>query len=114
MTRDKGEARGEEKLEELEARLRAANRSNRAKGTGRGPNPAGRRRRVNYRRRLKEARSKWDEGDRAASLLLLESLDKDYPSVDSIVGRPTGGGRFGGGAAGGGDAGGGDAGGGGS
>ena len=111
MTQDERGPEVENKLKRLAARLRAANR---AKGR---PNPSARRRRVNYRRRLKEARKILDEGDRETGLLLLESLDNDYPSVDSIAGRPIRGGRFGGGAASGGDwgdVGGGDAGGGGS
>lgn len=112
MTRDeRGQEEAEDKLKRLAARLTAANR---AKGR---PNPSARRRRVNYRRRLKEAREALNEGDRETGLPLLELLDKDYPSVESIAGRPTGGRSFGGGAASGGDwgdVGGGDAGGGGS
>ena len=98
---DRKKREGEEKLEELEARLAEA------KSNEHLMNPQQRRRLRDYEYQLQNARFGFFGGDWLAALLLFEALDNDYMYVDDPTSFDAGG-DWGGGDWGGGDFGGGD------
>jgi hypothetical protein len=102
---DRKKREGEEKLQELEARL------GQAKAKEHLMDPYQRQRLREYESQLQNARYGFIGGDWLTALLLFEALDNDYMYVDdpsSFSGGDWGGGDWGGGDFGGGDWGGGD------
>jgi hypothetical protein len=97
---DRKKREGEEKLQELEARLAQAKANEHLMG------PNQRQRLREYEHRLGNARYGFVGGDWLTALLLFEALDNDYMHVSdpsSFGGGDWGGGDFGGGDFGGGD-----------
>jgi uncharacterized membrane protein YgcG len=104
---DRKKREGEEKLQELEARLAQAKANEHLMG------PYQRKRLRDYENQLQNARYGFFGGDWLTAILLFEALDNDYmymgdPSSFDDPGGDWGGGDFGGGDWGGGDFGGGD------
>ena len=104
---DRKKREGEEKLQELEARLAQAKANEHLMG------PYQRQRLRDYEYQLQNARYGFFGGDWLTAILLFEALDNDYmymgdPSSFDGTGGDWGGGDFGGGDWGGGDFGGGD------
>jgi uncharacterized membrane protein YgcG len=104
---DRKKREGEEKLQELEARLAQAKANEHLMG------PSQRQRLRDYENQLQNARYGFFGGDWLTAILLFEALDNDYmsmgdPSSVDDPGGDWGGGDFGGGDWGGGDWGGGD------